>query len=209
MNYPEGLLCVIDRRGAAALSPLDSGGLMKIAACVGSLALAVSGVASAHAQDCEDLNRLMNRSHAQVKALQGAQIKDDPKELTFTPKSGIAGFTNCRLMSAKEADSIDKYWKHHLWCEGYSATADSADDAIAALWNCAKDSFSKRQAAEAWIGGRYRVIGFEAELRSAGRAAGLVEFTRSDYARVTLEKSYDLSDKSNLHIYWMFTQPAD
>lgn len=181
---------------------------MKIAACVGALALAVSGVASAHAQGCSDLTRLMTSSHAQVKALQGTQIKDTAEELTFTPKSGVAGFTNCQLMSGKVADTFDKYWKHHMWCEGYAAMADAADEAIAALWNCAKDSFSERQAAEAWIGGRYRVIGFEAEVRTAGRGAGLVDFGKSDYARMTLEKAYDLSDKYNLHIYWLFTQPA-
>ena len=53
-----------------------------------------------------------------------------------------------------------------------------------------------------------RVIGFEAEVRTAGRGAGLVDFGKSDYALITLEKAYDLSDKYNLHIYWLFTQPA-
>jgi hypothetical protein len=171
------------------------------------LVLAVSGVASAHAQGCEDLTRPTKSSHAQVKALQG-EIKAHQKELAFTTKTGVARFSNCRLMSAKEADTCHKHLKHRLWCEGYGATADVADDAIVPQLDCAKDRFSERQAVKAWICGRNRVICFGAEARSAGHAAGPVEFAKAVYARMTLEKSYDPRNKSNQHIYWMSMQPA-
>ena len=71
---------------------------------------------------------------------------------------------------------------------------------------CTRDIYAERAPNEAWIGGRYRVIGFDAEVTTAGRAAGLVDFGKSDYARIDVEKAFDTSEEYDLHIYWLFNE---
>lgn len=181
---------------------------MKLAGVIGCVMLVATGIGGAHAQAaaCTELPQLMTLNHAQVKALQGAQIEQDEDEITYTPKKQVSGFSGCKLMAAKEKDSISDYLDQHLWCTGESANSEAADQFVEALWACTKDTYVERVSTEAVIGGRYRVIGFEGETPIAGKSAGLVDFGTTEYARVVLEKSYDFSDDYNLHIYWSFTE---
>ncbi len=64
---------------------------------------------------------------------------------------------------------------------------------------------SARRPRPGWAA-RYRVIGFDAEAPTAGRASGLVSFGDTDYARVNVEKAYEDSDEYSLHLYWLFTE---
>jgi len=181
---------------------------MKLAGILGCAVLAAAGIGAAHAQAaaCTELPQLMMLGHAQVKGLQGAQIEQDSDEITYTPRRQVTGFSNCKLMSAKDEDGISGYLDHHLWCTGESASSDAADQFVEGLWTCTKDAYVERVTTEALIGGRYRVIGFEGEMPIAGKSAGLVDFGVTEYARVVFEKSYDASRDYNLHIYWSFTQ---
>lgn len=181
---------------------------MKFGSLVGCAALIAACVSGAHAQAtaCTDLPQLMMLTHAQVTALQGAEIAQDKNEITYAPKKQPGGFSGCKLMAARERDSISDYREHHLWCTGESASSDAADEFVERLWACTKDTYVERVSTEALIGGRYRVIGFEGETPVAGKAAGLVDFGVTDYARVVLEKSFDTSADYDLHIYWSFTE---
>ena len=180
---------------------------MKFSAIVGCVVLAASGLA-AHAQPaaCTQLTQLMTRTHDQVKALQGALIEEDKDEFTREFKSQLGGFQSCKLYSGKEQDSLSDYCEHHLWCNGQAANAEAANTLVESLWSCTREIYSERQAGEAFIGGRYRVISFEGEAPIAGRSAGLVDFGSTDYARVVFDKAHDMSNEYNLHIYWSFTK---
>lgn len=171
---------------------------------IGAVALAGAGAAHAQAAACQPLTKLMTSTHAQVKALQGAQVKADATGATFTSKTQLPGFTACQIQSDKVKDNLSGYWEHHFSCDAEAANSEAANAAIEALWACTKDSFGERAADEAFIGGKYRVIGFEAEVPVAGRAAGLVSFGTTDYARVDVEKAYDSSEEYDIHLYWLF-----
>lgn len=181
---------------------------MKFVGVIGCAMLIAAGSGGAHAQGaaCTELPQLLLLNEAQVKGLQGAQIEQDEDQITYTPKKPLPGFSGCKLMASKQVDSISDYLDHHLWCAGESADSNAADAFVEGLWACTKDAYVERASTEALIGGRYRVIGFEGETPIAGKAAGLVDFGVTDYARVVLEKSYDTSNDYNLHIYWSFAQ---
>ncbi len=183
-------------------------GYMKVVGIIGSAVLMAAGIGAAHAQaaSCTEIPQMMAYSHAQVRALQGGEIEQDADDITYTSKKQVGGFTTCRLSSNKAIDTISDYWEHHLWCEGQSANAEAANQVMESAWACLKAGFSEREASEAFMGGRYRVVGFSGEVPTAGLSAGLVDFGDTDYARVVLEKSYDASDDYDLHVYWMFKQ---
>ena len=180
---------------------------MKFSAIVGCVVLAASGLA-AHAQPaaCTQLTQLMTRTHDQVKALQGALIEEDKDEFTREFKSRLGGFQSCKLYSSKAKATLSEYWGHHLWCNGQLSNAEAANQFAESLWACTKETYTERQAGEAFIGDRYRVISFEGEVPIAGRSAGLVDFGETEYARVVFDKSHDMSNEYNLHIYWSFTK---
>ena len=180
---------------------------MKFGGFFACAVLAVSGVASAHAQQaCTQLTTLMAKTHAQVKALQGKLIEEDEDEFTRAFKSEVAGFQTCKLYSSKARNSISDYIDHHLWCDGTAKNADAANQFVEQLWACTKESYTERRAGEAFLDGRYRIISFEGEAPIAGRAAGLVDFGETDHARVVLEKAHDTSDEYTLHLYWSYTE---
>jgi len=181
---------------------------MKLAGVVGCVVLAMAGIAGAHAQPaaCKQLPDLMGKTHAQVKALQGALIEEDEDEFTREFKSEVGGFQSCKLYSSKARDSIADYWEHHLWCDGKANNSDAASTFLESLWACTRDTYTERHAGEALIDGRYRFIKFEGEAPIAGRAAGRVDFGETDYARAIVEKSHDTSNEYSLHVYWSFTK---
>jgi len=165
-----------------------------------------AGAAHAQAAACPTLKSLMAMPHAQVKALQGAQTKSDKESITYTSKTQLPGFTGCTIQSDIAKNTLVDYWEHHLSCSAKASNSEAATQAIEALWECTKDSYVERQPNEAWMDGKYRVIGFEAEVPSAGRGAGLVDFGDTDYSRVDVEKRYDESNEYSLHLYWLFTK---
>lgn len=172
----------------------------------GLIAAAGAGAAHAQAAACQPLSKLMTSSHAQVKALQGAQTEKDKDSITYVSKTQAPGMTDCTIQSNLAIDKFTDYWEHHLSCQADTVNSEAATQAIEALWACTKDIFSERQPNEAWIGGKYRVIGFEGEVQTNGRAAGLVAFGDTDYARIDIEKPFDTSNEYSMHIYWMFTK---
>ncbi len=172
----------------------------------GLFVAASAGAAHAQAAACQPLSKLMTSSHAQVKALQGAETENDKDSITYVSKTQPPGMTDCMIQSNRTIDKFTDYWEHHLSCKADTANSEAATQAIEGLWTCTKDGFSERQPNEAWIGGKYRVIGFEGEVQTAGRTAGLVAFGDTDYARIDIEKPFDTSDEYSMHIYWMFTK---
>jgi hypothetical protein len=168
----------------------------------------VTGVSAAHAQTpaCTTLKSLMALPHAQVKALQGAKTEEEKDSITYVSKTQMPGMTGCTIESDRAIDPFTDYLQHHLHCTAELADSEAATQAVESLWACTKDSFSERAPNEAWIGGKYRVIGFDAEVPTAGRASGLVSFGDTEYSRVDVEKSYDDSDEYSLHMYWLFTK---
>lgn len=170
--------------------------------------VAVAGVSAAHAQTpaCSTLNSLLAMPHAQVKALQGAQTEAEQDSITYVSKTQMPGMKGCTIESGLAADKFSDYWEHHLHCTAELANSEAATQAIESLWSCTKDTFSERQPNEAWMGGKYRIIGFDAEVPTAGRNSGLVSFGDVDYARVDIEKRFDTSNTYSLHLYWMFTK---
>lgn len=172
----------------------------------GAIAVAGAGAAHAQAAACQPLKTLMAMTHAQVKAQQGAQTESDKDSVTYTAKTQLPGFGVCTLNSDKAMNAITDYWEHHYACRAEAATSEAATQAIETLWACMKDIYTERAANEAWVGGRYRVIGFEGEVPTKGRGEGLVSFGDTEYARVVVEKAYDASKEYSLHLYWMFTQ---
>lgn len=181
---------------------------MKLAKLVAASVLSIAGAGVAHAQAaaCQPLKTLMAMTHAQVKAQQGARTTSDKDSITYVSKTQLPGFGRCTLQSDIAINDLIDYWEHHLACSAEAATSEAATQAVEALWSCTKDSFSERAPAEAWMGGRYRVIGFDAETPTAGRASGLVSFGDTDYARVSVEKAYEDSDEYSLHLYWLFVE---
>lgn len=179
---------------------------MKSVIFVGCAALAIAsgGVATAQAKACEQLTQLMAYKQPQVKALQGALVEEDKEKAEFTSKLQLAGFKDCTVEAGKTVDELTDYWEHHLSCSGEAESADAANQLVESLWGCTNELYSERHAVEGWIGGRYRVIGFEGETPTAGRAVGLVDFGTTDYARVVVEKAYDMSDEYRLNLYWSF-----
>ncbi len=170
--------------------------------------VAVTGVSAAHAQTpaCSTLKSLMALPHAQVKALHGAQTEVEKDSITYVSKTQMPGMKDCTIESDLAIDKFTDYWQHHLHCTADLANSEAATQAIESLWSCTKDSFSERAPNEAWIGGKYRVIGFDAEVPTAGRSSGLVSFGDTDYARVDIEKGFDTSTNYSLHLYWLFTK---
>ncbi len=181
---------------------------MKLAKVLAAGLFVVMGAGTAHAQAaaCQPLKTLMASSHVQVKALQGARTTSDKESITYVSKAQLPGFQQCTIQSDIAINDLIDYWEHHLACSAEVASSEEATQAVEALWACTKDSYSERQPAEAWMGGRYRIIGFDAETPAAGRASGLVSFGDTDYARVNVEKAYEDSDEYSLHLYWLFTE---
>ncbi len=181
---------------------------MKLAKFLAVSILVTAGAGAAHAQAaaCQPLKSLMAMTHAQVKAQQGARTTSDKESITFVSKTQLPGFGQCTLQSDIAINDLIDYWEHHLSCSAEAASSEAATQAVEALWGCTKDSYSERQPAEAWMGGRYRTIGFDAETPTAGRASGLVSFGDTDYARVNVEKAYEDSEEYSLHLYWLFTE---
>lgn len=170
--------------------------------------IAAAGTGAAHAQAtataCDQIVQLMAKPQSQVKALQGDKVSEDKDAIAFKAKVSLPGFSSCSLESDNAVDKFSGYLQHHLSCDGEAADADAANTLVETLWACTRDIYSERHAGEAWIGGRYRIISFAGEAPTAGRAAGLVDFGATDYARISLEKAYDMSDEYHLHIYWLF-----
>jgi hypothetical protein len=168
----------------------------------------MAGVGAAHAQTpaCTTLKSLLAMPHAQVKALQGAKTEEEKDSITYVSKTQMPGMKSCTIESDRAIDKYTDYWQHHLSCSAELANSEAATQAIESLWSCTKETFSERQPNEAWVGGKYRIIGFDAEVPTAGRNSGLVSFGDTDYARVDIEKSYDDSDEYSLHLYWLFTK---
>jgi len=172
----------------------------------GFVVAASAGAAHAQAAACQPLKTLLASSHAQVKALQGAKTASDKKTVTYVSKTQVPGMKDCTIESSIAIDPFTDYWEHHLACSAETANSETATQTIEALWACTRDVFSERQPNEAWVGGKYRVIGFDAEVPTKGRASGLVSFGDTDYARVDVEKPFDTSEEYSLHLYWMFTK---
>lgn len=181
---------------------------MKSGVVLGCVALAVAGVASAHAQTqaCGQLAQAFTYSQAQVKALAGTQVEKDDDSTEFTSKLQLAGFKDCTIDIATKKDTFGDYWQHNLSCDGEAASAEAATQVVEALWNCTKETYSERHAGEAWFDGRYRIINFAGEAPLAGRSAGLVDFGTTNYSRITVEKTYDTSEDYRLNVYWLFTR---
>lgn len=181
---------------------------MKLTKAIAIGFVAVTGVSAAHAQTpaCTTLKSLMALPHAQVKALQGAKTEEEKDSITYVSKTQMPGMTGCTIESDRAIDQFTDYWQHHLHCTADLANSEAATQAIESLWSCTKDSFSERAPNEAWMGGKYRVIGFDAEVPTAGRNSGLVSFGDTDYARVDIEKGFDTSTNYSLHLYWLFTK---
>lgn len=181
---------------------------MKFTSVLAAGLVVAAGMGAAHAQTaaCTTLTSLMALPHAQVKALQGAQTEVEKDSITYVSKTQMPGMKGCTIESDLAKDKFTDYWQHHLHCTAELANGEAATQAIESLWSCTKDSFSERAANEAWMGGKYRVIGFDAEVQTGGRGAGLVSFGDVDYARVDVEKGYDTSNNYSLHLYWLFTK---
>ncbi len=181
---------------------------MKLTSILAAGMVITAGVGAAHAQTaaCTTLNSLMAMPHAQVKALQGAKTEEDKESITYVSKTQMPGMKGCTIKSDLAIDKFTDYWEHHLSCTAELANSEAATQAIESLWACTKDTFSERQPNEAWMGGKYRIIGFDAEVPTASRNAGLVSFGDTDYARVDVEKRFDTSNTYSLHLYWMFTK---
>lgn len=181
---------------------------MKLSKLLAAGLVAVTGAGAAHAQAaaCQPLKSLMAMTHAQVKAQQGARTEGDKDSITFVSKTQLPGFGQCTLKSDIAINDLIDYWEHHLSCSAEAENSEAATQAIEALWACTKDTYSERAPAEAWMGGRYRIIGFDGETPTAGRASGLVSFGDTSYARVNVEKAYEDSEEYSLNLYWLFTE---
>lgn len=181
---------------------------MKLISILAAGAVVIAGAGAAHAQAaaCQPLKSLMAMTHVQVKTQQGARTASDKDSVTYVSKTQLPGFGQCTLQSDIAINDIIDYWEHHLACRAKAANSEAATQAVEALWECTRDSYSERQPAEAWMGGRYRIIGFDAEVPTAGRASGLVSFGDTDYARVSVEKAYETSNEYTLHLYWLFME---
>jgi hypothetical protein len=176
------------------------------ALALGLALTAAAGAAHAQTPACTTLNGLLAMPHAKVKALQGAKTEEDKESITYVSKTQMPGMTNCTIESDLAKDKFTDYWQHHLHCRAEAANSEAATQAIESLWSCTKDTFSERAPSEAWMGGKYRTIGFDGEVQTGGRSAGLVSFGDVDYARVDIEKSFDTSKEYSLHLYWLFTE---
>jgi hypothetical protein len=180
--------------------------MLRTGLVAGVLALVSMGVAQAQPAACAQIKTLMGSNNAQMKAQQGAQKTTTADAVTYNAKTQLGGFSNCTLTSTKGKAKLSGYFEHHFACEGSADTSEAATQMVESLWACTKDSFTERHDQEAFMAGKYRVIGFEGEQPVAGRSAGLVDFGTTDYARIVLEKSYDDSDEFDVHIYWYFKQ---
>lgn len=177
---------------------------MKSVIFTAAFAVSTAGVAAAQNAACGQVTQLMAYTQAQVKALHGALVKEDAETTEFASKLQLAGFKDCTIEAGKAVDQFTSYWEHHLSCSGEADSADAANQFVESLWGCTNELYSERHPVEAWIGGRYRVIGFEGEAPTAGRAVGLVDFGSTNYARVVVEKAYDMSEEYRLNLYWSF-----
>ena len=180
--------------------------LLRSMLAAGVVAIGGAGAAHAQAAACAPLKALMTSSHAKVKALRGAEVKNDKETITYVSKTQLPGFKDCTIQSDRAIDDIIDYWQHNLSCDAVAANSEAATQAVEALWACMKDSFTERAPDEAFIGGKYRVIGFEAEAPTAGRGSGLVSFGDADYARVDVEKDFEASADYDIHLYWLFLE---
>ena len=173
-----------------------------------AVVLAIASIGAAHAQpaSCPQIKTLMGSAHAQVKALQGTQQEATAEDIVYASKTQLAGFADCTLESAKAKNTLIGYFEHHFACDGETQTSEQATQLMEGLWGCLKDGFSERRGLEAWMGGKYRIIGFEGEQLTAGRAAGLVHFGSTNYARIVLDKAHENSKEYDVHIYWYFTE---
>jgi hypothetical protein len=180
--------------------------MLRTGVVAGVLAFVGMGAAQAQPAACAQIKQLMASTNAQVKAQQGAQKSTTAEDIVYVSKLQLAGFSNCTLESGKAKAKLSGYFEHHLGCEGSAADSETATQLVEGLWACTKDGFSERHDQEAWMGGKYRVIGFEGEQPSAGRAAGLVDFGTTDFSRIVLEKSYEDSEDFDVHIYWYFSK---
>lgn len=170
-----------------------------------ALAAAVSaGAASAQVTPaaCAQYKQLlMPATQDALKALRGAQTKDDAEETTFLSKVQLEGFSGCTIISDKKKGS--SYWDHQFLCRRDMGTSDLATKYVEEVAACVKDVFSERKPEESLLEGKYRVIGYEGEVTSAGKGTH-VSFGTTDYAAFKIDKNYAGSEDLSVNVWYHY-----
>jgi hypothetical protein len=171
-----------------------------------ALAAALAAPASAQltAAGCGQYKQLVQVDRARVKALHGAQTKDDVKETTFTSTLQPEGFKDCTIVVDK--DKSGQYEVEHLACRADLGTSEPATKHVEGVYACLKDGFSARKPTEALLDGKYRLIAFSGDYTNGGPTVP-VKFGTTDYATLSLDKNYAASEDISLNVWYRFVRP--